>query len=107
MRVLGPAFAVLLAVTVPSAAHANGPGSNMRPVNAGAAASIVLAWDGGGSGGHSGAFGVRPTARQVRPWNGGWVQPHWRGNGRPFGWGPYGWQGAPTYWVLGSQWWRS
>jgi hypothetical protein len=76
MRVFGLALAGVLASTTPIVAHANGPGSNMRPVNAGPAPSIVLAWDGGGSGGHSGAFGVRPTARQVRPWNGGWVQPH-------------------------------
>jgi hypothetical protein len=36
--------------------------------------------------GHSGAIGAHPTAGQVRQWNGGWVQPHWRGNGHPFGW---------------------
>jgi hypothetical protein len=56
MRVLGLAFAVLLAVTVPIAADANGPQSNMGPANSGPAPGIVLAWDGGGSGGRSGGL---------------------------------------------------
>jgi hypothetical protein len=50
MRVLGLAFAVLLAGTASIVAHANDLPSNMAPVNAGPAPDIVLAWDGGGSG---------------------------------------------------------
>jgi hypothetical protein len=70
MRVLGLTFAVLLAVTVPIAAHANGPRSNMGSPNSGPAPGIGLAWDGGGSGGHSGAVGSQPTAGHVRHWSG-------------------------------------
>ena len=87
MRVLGLAFAVLLAVTVPTAAHANWPLSKMRPANSGPAPGIVLVWDGGGSGRHSGAFGGHFRHR-----NGGWLP---RIGGRTVimeG-------GVPTYWV--------
>jgi hypothetical protein len=66
MRVLGLAFAVLLAVTVPIAAHANEPRSNMGRANSGPAPGIVLVWDGGSSGGHSGAIGGQPTAGHIR-----------------------------------------
>ena len=90
MRVLGLAFAVLLAVTGPIAAHDNGPRSNMGPVNSGPAPGILLMWHGGGSGGHSGAIGGQPTAGHVRQWNGYYG-----------GWGPYGGPGVPTYWVWG------
>jgi hypothetical protein len=100
MRVLGPAFAVLLAVTVPSAAHANGLGSNMRSAKAGPASNIILAWDGGGSGGRPGAVGAPPPAGQVRQWNRGWVRPHWGQNWNG-GWVPRGGPGVPTYWVWG------
>jgi hypothetical protein len=48
MCVLGLAFAVLLAITVPIAAHADGPRSKMGPASAGPALGVVLAWDGGG-----------------------------------------------------------
>jgi hypothetical protein len=97
MRVLGLAFAVLLAVTVPIAADANGPRSNMGPANSGPAPGIVLAWDGGGSGGRSGAFGGERTAAHPRQWNGQWGPPN-----RHFGgWRPYGGPGVPTYWVWG------
>ena len=66
MRVLGLAFAVLLAVTVPIAADANGPRSNMGPANSGPVPDIVLAWDGGGSSGHPGAIGGERTAAHPR-----------------------------------------
>jgi hypothetical protein len=62
MHVLGPALAGALAIIAPMAAHASGPGSNWRSTNAGPAPNIVLVGDGGGSGGHSGAIGGRPTA---------------------------------------------
>jgi hypothetical protein len=101
MRVLGLAFAGVLAITAPVAVYANGPGSNMRPAIAGPAPNIVLVWDGGGSGGRSGAIGGHPTAGRARQWNGVGDPPRWGPNGRPFGWGPYGWQGVPTYWVWG------
>jgi len=93
MRVPGLAFAVLLAVTVPIAAHANGPRSNMERANSGPAPGIVLVWDGGGSGRHSGAFGGHPTDGHIRHWNGQWVSPHWGPNRY------YGGPGVPTYWV--------
>jgi hypothetical protein len=99
MRVLGFAFAVLLAVTVPIAAHANGPRSNMGLANPGPAPAIVRAWDGGSSGGHSGAIGGQPMAGHVRHWNRHWEPPHWGPNGYYGGWGPYGGPGVPTYWV--------
>jgi hypothetical protein len=60
MHVLGPALAGALAIIAPIIAHANGPGSNMRPANAGASANIVLVWDGGGSSVHSGRLGAAP-----------------------------------------------
>jgi hypothetical protein len=66
MRVLGLAFAVLLAVTVPIAAHANGPRPSMERANSGPAPGIMLVWDGGGSGRHSGAIGGQPMAGHVR-----------------------------------------
>jgi len=101
MRALGRALAGILAVTVPSAAHASGPSSAMTPVNTGPAPGIMLVWDGGGSGQPTGAIGVHPAAGHMRQWNGGWVSPHWGPNSHPRGWGPHGWQGVPTYWVWG------
>jgi hypothetical protein len=99
MRVLGLAFAVLFAVTVPIATHANGPRSNMGPANSGPAPGIVLAWDGGGSGGRSGALSGQRTAGHVRQWNGQWGPPHWGPNRFYGGRGPYDGPGVPTYWV--------
>ena len=94
------ALAGVLAVTVPIVAQANGPGSNVRGANVGPAPTMVLAWDGGSdSGRHAAAVGDHPTGGQVRQWNGGSVSPHWEANRR--GWGPYGRQGVPTYWVWG------
>src|SRR5580700_7828786 len=80
MRVRGLAFPILLAITVPNVAHANGSGSNMRPGNAGPATNIVLVWDGGGPGGHSGAIGGRPTAGRAQQWNRGPGFAHWEPN---------------------------
>src|SRR5438270_13805433 len=97
MRVLGLAFAVLLSVTVSVAAQANGPRSNIGPSTVGPAPGIVLAWDGGGSGGHSAALGGHPTAGHIRQWNGQWGPPHWRPNRFYGAWGPYGGPGVPTY----------
>ena len=96
MRAFGLALAGLLMVTVPIAAHANGPGSNMRPTNTEPAPGIVLVWDGGGSGPSSGAIGALQTVGHMRQWNG---VPHWGSNRHSRGWGPNGWQGVPTYWV--------
>src|SRR5437868_542088 len=98
MRVAGMALAGALAVTVPMIGHAAGPGSDTRSANAGPASGIVLAWDGGGSGEHSGATGGQPSASRS---HGGGGPPRWGPNGHPFGRGPYGWQGVPTYWVWG------
>jgi len=77
VRAFGLALAGLLMVTVPIAAHANGPSSNMKPANAEPAPGIMLVWDGSGSGRPSGAIGAHPTAGHTRQWNGGWVPPHW------------------------------
>jgi len=98
MRVFGLAFAVLLAVTVPLTAHANGP-RVMGPAKARPAPGIVLAWDDGGSGGRTGAFGGQRAAGHTRQWNGQWRPPHWGPNRFYGAWGPYGGQGVPTYWV--------
>jgi hypothetical protein len=100
MRVLGLAFAVLFALTVPIAAHADGL-RVMGPENAGPTPGIVLMWDGGGSGGHPGAIGGQPTAGHIRQWNGGWAPPHWGPNGYYGLWGAYGGPAVPTYWVWG------
>jgi hypothetical protein len=99
MRVLGLAFAVLFAVIVPVAAQADGLRSNMGPASACLAPGVVLAWDGGGSGGHSGAIGGQRTAGHPRQWNGQWSPPHWGPSGFYGAWGPYGGPGVPTYWV--------
>jgi hypothetical protein len=94
MRVLGQAFAVLPAVTVPIAAHANGQRSKVGPANSGPAPGIVLAWDGGSSGGHSRAIRGQPRADHVRQWNGQWLPPHW-GPRRYYGtWGPMAGRGS-------------
>jgi hypothetical protein len=90
MRVLGLAFAVLLAVTVPIAADANGPRSNMGPANSGPAPDIVLAWDGGGSSAHPGAIGGERTARSPSPME------------RPVGATALG--AKPFLWRVGSLW---
>ena len=58
MRVLELSLAGVLALIMPIAAHANGPGSIIGPAHAGPAPGIVLAWDGGGSDRHSGAVGA-------------------------------------------------
>ena len=97
MRVLGLAFAILLAVTVSFAAQANG--SNMGPASAGLAPGVVLVWDGGGSGGRTGAFGGQRAAGHGRQWNGQWAPQHWGPNRYYGGWGAYGGPGVPTYWV--------
>jgi hypothetical protein len=99
MRVLGLAFGVLIAVTVSIAAQANGLRSNMGPASAGLAPGVVRVWDGGGSGGRSGALGGQRTAGHPRQWNGQWVPPHWGPNRFYGSWGPYGGPGVPTYWV--------
>ena len=99
VRAFRLALAGVLAVTVPIAAQANGPGSTIRAVTAGPAPGIVLAWDGGGSGRQAETIGDHPTAGHVRQWNSGRVSLHWGPSRQPHGWGPYGWQGVPTYWV--------
>jgi hypothetical protein len=90
MRVLGLAFAVLLSGTASIVAHANGVRSNMAPVTAGPAPDIVLAWDGGSSGGHPGAIGGERTAAHPRPME------------RPVGATTLG--AKPLLWRVGSLW---
>ena len=99
MRVLGLAFAVLLAGTASIVAHANGPGAKVGPAESRPAPGIVLAWDGSGSGGHSGPIGGQRTAGHGRQWNGQWAPQHWGPNRYYGGWGPYGGPGVPTFWV--------
>ena len=95
MHALGPALAGALAMTASIAADANGPGSNLRTTNAGPGSNIVLVWDGGGSGGHSGANGVS----RAQQWNRGPGFAHWGANRQYGGWGSYGGPPVPTYWV--------
>lgn len=76
MRAFGLAFAGILAVIVPVAAHANGPGSN------------------------TGAIGGNP-AGHVHQWNGGSVPPHWAPNRSYGAWAPYCRPAVPNYWVWG------
>src|SRR5262249_663714 len=97
MRVVGLALAGIFAVAPPVAA--NGPASNLRATDRGTASSIVLVWDGGGSGGHSGAIGGRPATGHARHWNGGARSAH-RGQSRQYGAGGfYGRAPVPTYWL--------
>ncbi len=100
MHVLGLAFAVLFAVTVPIAARANWPWSNIGLANSGPMPGIVLVWDGGDSG-HSGAISGHTTASRSRQWNGGGGPPHWGPSRYYGGWVPYVGPGVPTYWVWG------
>ena len=95
----GLALAGVLATTVALAAHAGGQGSDMRPVNAGRSPGIVLVWDGSRSSPQPRAKGGHSTAGHVDRWNGEWMSPNWGPNRR--GWGPYGRQVVPTYWVWG------
>ena len=88
MRVFG--LAVIFAITVPVAGHAEAPKLNLRPPDRGAMSNILPVWEGGRSGGHGGPIDGHTAAGRVQQWG---------PNGRPFGWGPYGWQGVPTYWV--------
>jgi hypothetical protein len=98
MRVAGLVLAGIIAIIAPIAAHANGPGSSIGPAKAGPPPGIVLAWDGGGSGGRSGPIGGHATTGHARQWNGGPGDAH-RGQDRQYGaWGFYGGP-APTYWV--------
>jgi hypothetical protein len=96
MRVVGLVLAGIFAIMVPIAGHADGPKLNLRPANQGATSNIVPVWEGGRSDRQSGAIGGHTATGRAQQWNGG---PHWRPTGRPFGWGPYAWQGVPTYWV--------
>ena len=62
MSALGLALAGVLTITLPIGAQANGAVANMRP---GPASNTVLVWDGGSSGGHSGAIGDHPAANRT------------------------------------------
>jgi hypothetical protein len=98
MRVVGLALAAVLATTTPMAGHAAGPGSDMRPADRGPASNIVLVWDGGGSGGHSGAIGAQRAPGRAPQWNGGAGVADWRQNRQYGSWGFYSGP-VPTYWV--------
>jgi hypothetical protein len=106
MRILGLSLAAVLALIVPVVGHADAPGSVAGPANAGPAAAIVLAWDGGGSSRHLGAVDAQPTAGRTHQWNDGGGRAHWGPNRYRYygGWGPYGGPGVPNYyiWVPGS-----
>jgi hypothetical protein len=91
MRVLGLAFAGVLALTAPiAAAHAVPLGSNLKPVKSGTAPAIVQVWGGCGWGSH-------PVPGHWSQWRGGWVPPHCAPNRDGAGWGgPYGgWSPGP------------
>src|SRR5215472_15002690 len=89
MRVLGLAFAGVVALTAPIKTHAVSLGSNLGPVKAGAEPAIIRV--GGGCG-----WGWHPVPGHWSYWRGGWVPPHCVPN-RSYGWGAYsGWRG-PYY----------
>jgi len=68
MRVLGLAFAGVLALTAPiAAAHAVPLGSNLKPVKSGTAPAMVQVWGGCGWGWH-------PVPAHWSQWRGGWVR---------------------------------
>jgi hypothetical protein len=106
MRVLGRAFAVLLAVTVPIVAHANGPQSNIGPANsaeyrasqlcAGAAYYAGMGWRRFGRAlrGYRRPKESQPRSTMERRM----AQPYWGPNPYYGGWGPYGGLGVPTHW---------
>src|SRR5271166_6648005 len=98
IRALGLTLAGILAITVPIAAHANGPEPNMRPADRGAV-NIVLVWDGGSPGGYSGPIGDHPTAGRAQLRDRGPGFAHWGPNRQYGGWGSYGGPPGPTYWV--------
>ena len=86
-------------------ARAEPPGPRIASAGTGLPRGIAPVWDVGGSGEQhfpGGARGGWHTAPgQNRWWNGVWVAPYWGPNRYPQGWGPYGGQGHPTYWVWG------
>ena len=91
MRVLGLAFAGVLALTAPiAAAHAVPLGSNLKPVKSGTAPAMVQVWGGCGWGWH-------PVRGHWSQWRGGWVPPHCAPNRDGGGWGgPHGgWSPGP------------
>jgi len=90
MRVFGLTLAGLVALTVPIAAHAVSPGSNLGPVKAGTAPAIIQVWGGCGWGWH-------PVPGHWSYWRGGWVPPHCAPNRYYGGWGPYRGWGGPYY----------
>ena len=71
MRVFGLAFAGLVALTIPMAAHALPFGSNLAPAAPSAAPNIVQVWGGCGWGWH-------PVPGHWSQWRGG------RCGGRPY-----------------------
>jgi len=105
MRVRGLALAGMLALTLPMAAQAAPPGSQMGPAAAGRAPVIAQVRDGSGPGWQPAPNGWGRGWHQIpghpRQSNGGPVSPHRGPTGRPGGWGPYPWPGVPTYWVWG------
>jgi hypothetical protein len=92
MRVVGVALAGVLALTVPIAAHAVAPGSNLGSIKAGTAPGIVNVAGGCGPGWH-------PVPGHWSRWRGEWVPPHCAPNQNGGGWGgsypgranPYDW----------------
>jgi hypothetical protein len=101
MHVLRLALVGVIAVAIPIAAEADWPVSAKRPANARPAPGVVRMGDRGGPVGRLAAGGGPPATGQFRQWPGGGVSPHWRPGPHPHGWGPFGWQGVPTYWVWG------
>lgn len=88
MRVVGLVLAGVLALSAPIAAHADPPGSKMRP---GGPAPGIAQWGGTGSGSH-------PVPGHPSQW-GGWARPYWAPNPYNGLWGPPGaWGGPYTVW---------
>jgi len=98
MRVFELALVSVLAITAPMFARANGPRPDLEPADRGTASNLVLVWDHGVSGGHSGAAaGHRPAGHAE--WKGRRIAPHWGPSRYYGGCCFYGVPPDPTYWV--------
>jgi hypothetical protein len=97
MRFFGLALALVLTITAP-AVRADGLGSNLRPADRKQPSNIIMVWDGGGSGGHSGVRSGHPAVGRGRQWNWGAGSTHW-GQNRQYGASSFYSGPVPTYWV--------
>jgi hypothetical protein len=95
MRIVGLALAGMFAIIVPIVGHADGPKLNLRPADQRTASNIVPIWEGGRSGGHSGAIGGRTAAAEWSNGTGDLIG----GQTAVLSAGSISLQGVPTYWI--------